>query len=129
MNPIPWLGLAFVLAVVTTFTLARVAERFGRRMGVLDVPRAGEVQRWSAPRVRRRKITHAASRIGTPSTRMAVPSFAPPRMPLPARPKPNSSEPELPMKIVAGGRLRPRKPRHTPARASGKSATEYSVKR
>lgn len=50
MNPIPWLGLAFALAVATTFTLACFAERFGRRMGVLDLPRPGEVQRWSAPR-------------------------------------------------------------------------------
>jgi UDP-GlcNAc:undecaprenyl-phosphate GlcNAc-1-phosphate transferase len=50
VNPIPWLGLAFVIAAGTTFFLARVAERLGRRMGVLDVPRPGEVQRWSVPR-------------------------------------------------------------------------------
>jgi len=50
VNPIPWLLLAFVVAVGTTFGLAILAERFGRRLGVLDVPRSGEVQRWSVPR-------------------------------------------------------------------------------
>jgi UDP-GlcNAc:undecaprenyl-phosphate/decaprenyl-phosphate GlcNAc-1-phosphate transferase len=50
VNPIPWLGLVFAVAVITTFALARLAERFGRRLGVLDVPRPGEVQRWSVPR-------------------------------------------------------------------------------
>ncbi len=50
MNPTPWLVLAFVVAAVTTFMLAKGAERLGRRLGVLDVPRPGEVQRWSVPR-------------------------------------------------------------------------------
>jgi UDP-GlcNAc:undecaprenyl-phosphate GlcNAc-1-phosphate transferase len=50
VNPIPWLALAFAVAALTTFGLARVAERLGRRLGVLDVPRKGEVQRWSVPR-------------------------------------------------------------------------------
>jgi UDP-N-acetylmuramyl pentapeptide phosphotransferase/UDP-N-acetylglucosamine-1-phosphate transferase len=35
---------------MTTFGLASLAERFGRRMGVLDVPRPGEVQRRVVPR-------------------------------------------------------------------------------
>src|SRR5919205_3781656 len=50
MSPIPWLGLAFALAAGTTYALARLAERFGRRLGVVDVPRAGEVQRRIVPR-------------------------------------------------------------------------------
>ncbi len=50
MNPTPWLALAFVIAAGTTFILARLSERLGRRLGVLDEPRAGEVQRWSVPR-------------------------------------------------------------------------------
>jgi UDP-GlcNAc:undecaprenyl-phosphate/decaprenyl-phosphate GlcNAc-1-phosphate transferase len=50
MSPIPWLGLAFALAAGTTYGLARLAERFGRRLGVVDVPRAGEVQRRIVPR-------------------------------------------------------------------------------
>jgi UDP-GlcNAc:undecaprenyl-phosphate GlcNAc-1-phosphate transferase len=50
VNPIPWLLLAFVVASETTFVFAMVAERYGRRMGVLDVPRPGEVQRWTVPR-------------------------------------------------------------------------------
>jgi UDP-GlcNAc:undecaprenyl-phosphate/decaprenyl-phosphate GlcNAc-1-phosphate transferase len=50
VNPVPWLGLAFAIAAATTFVLARGAERLGRRMGVLDMPRPGEVQRWSVPR-------------------------------------------------------------------------------
>ena len=50
MNPIPWLLLAFGIAAVATFVLAVLAERYGRRLGVLDVPRPGEVQRWSVPR-------------------------------------------------------------------------------
>jgi UDP-N-acetylmuramyl pentapeptide phosphotransferase/UDP-N-acetylglucosamine-1-phosphate transferase len=50
MNPIPWLAIAFVVAAATTFVLARLAERFGRRLGVLDRPRPGEVQRWAVPR-------------------------------------------------------------------------------
>ena len=41
---IVWLGIAFVVAVATTYALARVAERYGRQLGVLDQPRAGEVQ-------------------------------------------------------------------------------------
>jgi UDP-GlcNAc:undecaprenyl-phosphate GlcNAc-1-phosphate transferase len=50
VNPIPWLLLAFVIAVCATFALAVQAERYGRRMRVLDLPRAGEVQRWAVPR-------------------------------------------------------------------------------
>ena len=46
----------------------------------------------------------------------------------PAR-SPAAANRQLPMKIVAGGLLRPRKPRHTPASASGNSATEYCVNR
>ncbi|HEX8968150.1 MAG TPA: MraY family glycosyltransferase [Chloroflexota bacterium] len=42
--------MAFVVAVAVTMTLAVVAERFGRRMGVVDLPRPGEVQRRSVPR-------------------------------------------------------------------------------
>jgi UDP-N-acetylmuramyl pentapeptide phosphotransferase/UDP-N-acetylglucosamine-1-phosphate transferase len=50
VNPIPWLGLAFVIAATSSYGFARLAERFGRRLGMLDVPRQGEVQRWSVPR-------------------------------------------------------------------------------
>ncbi|MBV9894434.1 MAG: undecaprenyl/decaprenyl-phosphate alpha-N-acetylglucosaminyl 1-phosphate transferase [Chloroflexi bacterium] len=50
MNPVPWLLLAFAVAAGTTFGVAVLAERYGRRLGVLDVPRPGEVQRWSVPR-------------------------------------------------------------------------------
>ncbi|MBV9326585.1 MAG: hypothetical protein JO352_22720, partial [Chloroflexi bacterium] len=50
MNPTPWLLLAFAAAAATTFGLALVAERYGRRLGVLDLPRPGEVQRRSVPR-------------------------------------------------------------------------------
>jgi UDP-GlcNAc:undecaprenyl-phosphate/decaprenyl-phosphate GlcNAc-1-phosphate transferase len=50
VNPVLWLGAAFVIATISTFGLARGAERIGRRMGVLDQPRPGEVQRWSVPR-------------------------------------------------------------------------------
>ena len=50
MNPIPWLVIAFVVAAVTTFGLAVFAERYGRRLGVLDMPRPGEVQLSSVPR-------------------------------------------------------------------------------
>jgi UDP-GlcNAc:undecaprenyl-phosphate GlcNAc-1-phosphate transferase len=50
VSPIPWLLLAFLAAVATTFGLALVAERYGRRLGVMDVPRPGEVQRSTIPR-------------------------------------------------------------------------------
>jgi UDP-GlcNAc:undecaprenyl-phosphate/decaprenyl-phosphate GlcNAc-1-phosphate transferase len=50
VNPIPWLLLAFGVAAGATFGVAVVAERYGRRLGVLDVPRPGEVQRWTVPR-------------------------------------------------------------------------------
>jgi UDP-GlcNAc:undecaprenyl-phosphate GlcNAc-1-phosphate transferase len=50
VNQVLWLTLGFVVAAACTYLLARVTERFGRRLGVLDVPRAGEVQRWSVPR-------------------------------------------------------------------------------
>jgi UDP-GlcNAc:undecaprenyl-phosphate GlcNAc-1-phosphate transferase len=44
------LALCFVVAAATTFGLAVLAERSGRRLGVIDVPRVGEVQRRSVPR-------------------------------------------------------------------------------
>ena len=50
MNPVPWLLLAFAAAAATTFCLAVVAERCGRRLGVMDLPRPGEVQRREVPR-------------------------------------------------------------------------------
>jgi UDP-GlcNAc:undecaprenyl-phosphate/decaprenyl-phosphate GlcNAc-1-phosphate transferase len=50
VNPVPWLLLAFAVAAGATFGVAVVAERYGRRLGVLDVPRPGEVQRWTVPR-------------------------------------------------------------------------------
>jgi len=50
VNPVPWLLLCFAVAVGATFGLAVYAERFGRRLGVVDEPRAGEVQRRSVPR-------------------------------------------------------------------------------
>jgi UDP-GlcNAc:undecaprenyl-phosphate/decaprenyl-phosphate GlcNAc-1-phosphate transferase len=49
-NAVPWLTVAFLVAVFATYLLARVAERFGRRLGVVDVPRAGELQRRVVPR-------------------------------------------------------------------------------
>ena len=36
--------------MATTYALARVAERYGRQLGVLDQPRAGEVQQAPVPR-------------------------------------------------------------------------------
>src|SRR5918911_3774311 len=50
MRPEPWLVLALVTAAVAAYGLARLAERFGRRFAVLDVPRPGEVQRRVVPR-------------------------------------------------------------------------------
>ena len=50
MSPTAWLLLGFLVAGITTFVLARVAERFGRQLGVLDKPRPGEVQRRTVPR-------------------------------------------------------------------------------
>jgi UDP-GlcNAc:undecaprenyl-phosphate GlcNAc-1-phosphate transferase len=50
VNPVPWLLLAFAAAAATTFCLALVAERYGRRLGVMDEPRPGEVQRRTVPR-------------------------------------------------------------------------------
>lgn len=50
MNPTPWLAIAFLVAAGATFGLAVFAERYGRRHGVLDVPRPGEVQVSSVPR-------------------------------------------------------------------------------
>jgi UDP-GlcNAc:undecaprenyl-phosphate GlcNAc-1-phosphate transferase len=50
VNPIVWLGLAFGVAAITTYALAKAAERLGRRMGVLDQPRPGEVQSAIVPR-------------------------------------------------------------------------------
>ncbi len=50
MNPLPWLTLAFVVAVATTYALAWAAEPIGRRLRVLDEPRPGEVQKLVVPR-------------------------------------------------------------------------------
>jgi UDP-GlcNAc:undecaprenyl-phosphate GlcNAc-1-phosphate transferase len=50
MNPVPWLVLAFVVATGVTYALARVAERAGERLGVLDKPRPGELQVKVVPR-------------------------------------------------------------------------------
>src|SRR5260370_1208598 len=50
VNPSLWLALAFLVAASATYALARVAERLGRRLGVVDNPRPGEVQQWSVPR-------------------------------------------------------------------------------
>jgi hypothetical protein len=50
VNPTLWLALAFLIAGSSTYGLARAAERLGHRLGVLDNPRPGEVQRWSVPR-------------------------------------------------------------------------------
>jgi UDP-N-acetylmuramyl pentapeptide phosphotransferase/UDP-N-acetylglucosamine-1-phosphate transferase len=43
-------AIAFVVATAMTYVVALLAERFGRRLGVLDRPRPGEVQRWTVPR-------------------------------------------------------------------------------
>jgi len=45
-----WLTICFVVAAIATFALVLVAERFGQRLGVLDRPRAGEVQQQVVPR-------------------------------------------------------------------------------
>jgi UDP-N-acetylmuramyl pentapeptide phosphotransferase/UDP-N-acetylglucosamine-1-phosphate transferase len=50
VNPIPWLLLGLVVAALSTYLLARSAERYGRRLGVLDLPRKGEVQHRPVPR-------------------------------------------------------------------------------
>jgi UDP-GlcNAc:undecaprenyl-phosphate GlcNAc-1-phosphate transferase len=50
INQIVWLAIAFVVGALTTYLLALLAERFGRRLGVLDLPRAGEVQHLVVPR-------------------------------------------------------------------------------
>jgi len=50
VNEVVWLGLAFVVAACATYGLALVAERFGQKLGVLDRPRAGEVQQAIVPR-------------------------------------------------------------------------------
>ncbi len=50
INSLLWLAVAFVVAAATTYALAVLTERFGRRLGVVDVPRAGEVQRHAVPR-------------------------------------------------------------------------------
>src|SRR5919199_1867512 len=36
MSPVPWLALAFALAAGATYAVARLAERFGRRMFLVD---------------------------------------------------------------------------------------------
>src|SRR5579864_1276220 len=50
MNPVPWLLLSLAVAAAATFGLTLVAERVGRRVGVVDKPRPGEVQRRTVPR-------------------------------------------------------------------------------
>jgi len=50
VSQIVWLALAFLTGAGTTYLLALLAERFGHRLGVLDVPRAGEVQHKIVPR-------------------------------------------------------------------------------
>jgi UDP-GlcNAc:undecaprenyl-phosphate GlcNAc-1-phosphate transferase len=50
VNPIPWLLAAFGVAATATYALAILAARFGHRLGVLDKPRPGEVQRSTVPR-------------------------------------------------------------------------------
>lgn len=50
MNPVAWLLIAFGVAVAATYGLSIVAERFGKRLGLLDVPRPGEVQRRTVAR-------------------------------------------------------------------------------
>ncbi len=50
MNAVAWLATAFVVAAVAAYGLARVAERWGQRLGVLDQPRPGEVQVQVVPR-------------------------------------------------------------------------------
>ncbi|MBV9545389.1 MAG: undecaprenyl/decaprenyl-phosphate alpha-N-acetylglucosaminyl 1-phosphate transferase, partial [Chloroflexi bacterium] len=50
MNPTPWLAIGFGVATVSTFALARLAERLGKCMGVVDIPRPGEVQGRVVPR-------------------------------------------------------------------------------
>jgi UDP-GlcNAc:undecaprenyl-phosphate/decaprenyl-phosphate GlcNAc-1-phosphate transferase len=50
VNPTAWLLIGFIVAAMSTYALARLAERLGKRMGVLDVPRPGEVQRRVVPR-------------------------------------------------------------------------------
>ncbi len=49
-SPARWLSVCFVVGALTTYLLALLFERFGNRLGVLDHPRAGEVQRSSVPR-------------------------------------------------------------------------------
>ncbi len=50
MNPVPWLFLAFAVAVASTLVFTLVAERSGHRLGLVDKPRPGEVQRRTVPR-------------------------------------------------------------------------------
>lgn len=50
IDPVVWLAIAFVVAASTTYALAVLTERFGRSLGVIDIPRAGEVQRKTVPR-------------------------------------------------------------------------------
>jgi UDP-GlcNAc:undecaprenyl-phosphate GlcNAc-1-phosphate transferase len=45
-----WLAVAFIVATVTTYALALLMERTGRRLGVMDRPRPGEVQQHTVPR-------------------------------------------------------------------------------
>jgi UDP-GlcNAc:undecaprenyl-phosphate/decaprenyl-phosphate GlcNAc-1-phosphate transferase len=49
-NATLWLAVAFAVATATTYALAVFTERFGRRLGVIDIPRKGEVQQHTVPR-------------------------------------------------------------------------------
>ncbi|MDQ3811033.1 MAG: undecaprenyl/decaprenyl-phosphate alpha-N-acetylglucosaminyl 1-phosphate transferase, partial [Chloroflexota bacterium] len=50
INHLAWLAIALVVAVTTTAGLALLTERLGKRLGVVDRPRPGEVQRKVVPR-------------------------------------------------------------------------------
>src|SRR4051794_41958273 len=47
---ITWTVGVFLLAVLTSYTLVGLAARHGKSLGMLDVPRAGEVQVKAVPR-------------------------------------------------------------------------------
>lgn len=49
-NAVIWLLIAFATSAMAAYGLVRWAERLGQRMGVLDRPRAGEVQVSVVPR-------------------------------------------------------------------------------
>src|SRR4051812_20864028 len=47
---VTWIVSVFLLAVLTSYTLVGLAARHGKSLGMLDVPRAGEVQVNAVPR-------------------------------------------------------------------------------